>query len=711
MTVDESALVLVLPDDTVDALIARVLASHKPTVELLVPDGATALHDTNACQSLHDAAASQNITLLLIASDELTLAAARSTPMQIVGVKDTRVALPTTLPAPNGDEAPGVGAAAMPAAQEHAQADRAFLDAHDQDFMDDLDSLSDIMSGSTPAAAATAPTDGAATTEDDDFAAALDDLSSSLGGEEEPRSRAAAPSAARPRIRPEDIELNDAEKQQATATGAAFEADAVSRPSRPRIRPEDIELSDDEKQRAAAVGGTGRSSTTRNRLQPGSRASHEEQPSPMPPRKLSRPLLIAAAVLIIVLLLLLVLMGFRNSGGVSFAAISGTVSPAVVVVNPPASPTEEVVIEDQPIFIARVNEEASSTAVRAEPISAMAVYTVTGEVVGETLAPAELASGVINLVNESQQALSLPQGTEVVGVNAQGQEVRFTTDTPVTIPSATSERTGPGIVISFGVAQVGITARTPGSDSNVAANTLSRIIIPGQGEIGVSIEHAAITNGTDQVIRVVKDTDVQRLLGDALTGLNSQGRDVLAAHANNNGLVLEMRNITPSTGDLQAGEGYDITVIPPVGTTIDPANPNFSVSVRSNFSALATPPGQSLEDQLKVALPKQLDSEGRLPFGMKVNITGWHWSSSQLTVDAILQPTGEVKQLDAQTRAAIRDAIKGKSAAQAREALEQFKAQGHISGYTLPPERDTIPGLDFLLELQVGEPMQQNIES
>ncbi len=708
MTVDESALVLVLPDDTVDSLIARVLASHKPTVEVLVPDGATALRDTNACQSLHDAAASQNITLLLIASDESTLAAARSTPMQIVGVKDTRVALPTTLPAPNGDEAPVVGAAAMPAAQEHTQTDRAFLDAHDQDFMDDLDSLSDIMSGSPPAA--TAPTDGATPTEDDDFAAALDDLSSSLGGEEEPRSRATAPGPARPRIRPEDIELSDDEKQQATATGAAFEADAVSRPARPRIRPEDIELSDDEKQRAAAVGGTGRSSTTRNRLQPGSRASHEEQPSKAP-RKIPRSLLIAAAVIIIVLVLLLVLMGFRNSGGVSFAAISGTVSPAVVVVNPPTSPTEEVVIEDQPIFIARVNEEASSTAVRAEPISAMAVYTVTGEVVGETLAPAELASGFINLVNESQQALSLPQGTEVVGVNAQGQEVRFTTDTPVTIPSATSERTGPGIVISFGVAQVGITARTPGSDSNVAANTLSRIIIPGQGEIGVIIEHAAITNGTDQVIRVVKDTDVQRLLGDALTGLNSQGRDVLAAHANNNGLVLEMRNITPSTGDLQAGEGYDITVIPPVGTTIDPANPNFSVSVRSNFSALATPPGQSLEDQLKVALPKQLDSEGRLPFGMKVNITGWHWSSSQLTVDAILQPTGEVKQLDAQTRAAIRDAIKGKSAAQAREALEQFKAQGHISGYTLPPERDKIPSLDFLLELQVGEPMQQNIES
>lgn len=147
-----------------------------------------------------------------------------------------------------------------------------------------------------------------------------------------------------------------------------------------------------------------------------------------------------------------------------------------------------------------------------------------------------------------------------------------------------------------------------------------------------------------------------------------------------------------------------------MGTSIDPEHPDFSVSVSGNFSALATPPALPLEAQLQVALPNHLASEDRFPFGMQVNIMHWYWSSHQLTVDAILEPTGEVKELDAQTRAIIRDAIKGKSYAEAEQALNKLKDQHVISSYTLPPERDKIPSTDFLLNLEVGEPVPQSLE-
>jgi hypothetical protein len=219
-----------------------------------------------------------------------------------------------------------------------------------------------------------------------------------------------------------------------------------------------------------------------------------------------------------------------------------------------------------------------------------------------------------------------------------------------------------------------------------------------------------MTNGADQVIRVVKDTDVQRLLGDALTGLNSQARDVLSAYANNSGLVLETNTITPGTTDLQAGIGYETIVVPPVGTSVDPEQADFSVSVFGRFSALATQPALPLETQLQVALPHHLANQDRLPFGMQVNITHWYWSSQQLTVDAVLEPTGEVKELDSQTRARIRDAIKGKTYAEAEQALEQLKEQHVISSYTLPAERDKIPSVDFLLNLEIGAPVPQSVE-
>jgi hypothetical protein len=335
--------------------------------------------------------------------------------------------------------------------------------------------------------------------------------------------------------------------------------------------------------------------------------------------------------------------------------------------------------------------------VQAEQIWATITYTETGQVTEETMSPAGSARGIITLYNQNTQGVSFPQGTEFVALNAQGSEVYFTSDEAISLAGSSTSRQGAQIITTLGQAQATVTARTPGSASNVPAGSITQIIVPGQGTIfanagSILLEHGPLTGGDEQPIRIVKDTNVQEILGSALTGLNNRARQVLEEQAGQaGGLVLEVTTITPNSDTLGQGAGYEQRVIPPVGETVGIETPTFAVVVSGRFSALATPPGQSLQEQLQAVLPNQLASEERLPKGMKTDITGWEWNGSRLMVDGLLQPTGEVLALDEQTVNQIRDAIRGKNRSEAEAALNDFVAQGIISGYTLPGDIQTLP--------------------
>lgn len=82
MVADDSALVLVLPSDNVDSLIAKIRKTEAANVQLLVPDGATTLQKPASIKQLRGAMERAHIELVLITSDEQTLAAARSGQMK-----------------------------------------------------------------------------------------------------------------------------------------------------------------------------------------------------------------------------------------------------------------------------------------------------------------------------------------------------------------------------------------------------------------------------------------------------------------------------------------------------------------------------------------------------------------------------------------------------------------------------------------------------
>lgn len=693
MATDEAALVLVLPSDDMQAVIKKIRATPTTEVEVLVPEGVNMFHDPKQWEQLSRSIKLHEKELLVFSSDERTLDAARESHLQTVGITGGgRLVAPDTMPPPASpyttSRLPEIGASAgqisgsdeqflqsldsMPAtesAQERA--------ADEDDWMAEFDNLSDVMQAAD--AQRDQPQQGGG--DYDAFAAELDDLSASfdmgdMGGAEERAAPAAgqAPPAAqpRPRIRPEDIELTDEEKQRASTTG-------TGKPPRSRGKP---------------------ASTASRQLRQMQEEQAEEEMGPVQTRSPLRTILLVAVVIVLLIVAFFVL--FRDSfPGASTEGLLGALpflesSATITVILPPA-PTEVQAIIDQPVAIAPPGSESSDYAMQAAQIWATITYTETGQVTEETLSPAGSARGIITLYNQNTQAVSFPQGTEFVALNAQGSEVYFTSDEAISLAGSSTSRQGAQIITTLGQAQATVTARTPGSASNVPAGSITQIIVPGQGTIfanagSILLEHGPLTGGDEQPIRIVKDTNVQEILGSALTGLNNRARQVLEERAaQSGGLVLEVTTITPNSDTLGQGAGYEQRVIPPVGETVDIENPTFSVVVSGRFSALATPQGRSLQEQLQAVLPNQLASEERLPQGMKTDITGWEWNGSRLTVDGLLQPTGEVLALDEQTVTQIRDAIRGKSRSEAEAALNEFVAQGIISGYTLPGDMQTLP--------------------
>lgn len=590
MTTDQSAVVPVLPEDSVDVVLARVRDADSSQVQLLVTEGVVALRRPEVAARLYEYAANAGIELTVISSDPALVEAARAAGLATLLVQHARV----LAPGPGGRPPRSASPFATRPIERPTTPPAAELDA-DAAFLESLEELSAI-----PPGAASPPRNAS----DEEVLRAA--LASESAAPPPPRTRAAPP-------RPT--------------------------PAAPRPAP---------------------TATRRER---------------------GWPLL----ALIAALLLLLIAVG-----AVLFFA--GRVT---VAVTPPVRSTVVEPIAGLPVPLAAPGAGVRGTAVEAEAITSDVAARLPGTVRAGTSTPAGNASGTISILNSSAQAILLPAGTEFVAIKADGQEVPFISTGDVLVLGATTSDQGAQIVTTRGQAQVGVTARSAGSGSNVEGNTIRRITPPGGPSFSAAsgnliVQHPPLSGGTEELVFLVKEQDVQPLLAPALEQLDAEARRQLSGLARTRGLALDPSSINPRRSDLEQLQGFETIVDPPQGAIVDPANPSFTLTVQARYSALATADDQPLERQLGPVVTEQLRQAGLIQPGdcRAPTVTGWRWDGQSLLVDGTIGPDTQSPRcqdgLDPSVFDQVRAAVRGKSRAEADTALQDLVAQGVIGSYTLP---------------------------
>jgi hypothetical protein len=698
MTNATSALVLALPDDAIDDIVDKVLEAGTTSVQLLVPEGVSALQTLGSIEQLRQVSEAATIDLVLISSDAATLDAAHMGGLATLKVQGAQVQLPPqparskrpppvpvtpldddeflrelerlyavppraepSVPTPPADVRPLAPAAAerppAPAAHERPLAPEPIAaDSVDDDVFAAIDELSGTFNEEPHRRPMRAPAQ-------DDGAAALDNWSSPAAPAAPVRTIPARPVPSTRPLAPQRTAPPPRSAPLAPSRSARPSIATTPAPSTRRLRPIDDEDDDDDEEY-------------------GSRTNW----------------------LPIVLLGLIALLA--GVGAVIYLTNQATVSVTLPVPETAVTPFEQLAVP-----LTDPNQP-SDTAVAAAQISSDVTFSANGTVNETTQAPASSASGVILIQSLNAQPLSFPAGTEFVAIKADGQEVRFVADVPIEVPPASTSDQGAQIVTTRGQAQVTISARAPGSASNIEANTIRTMIVPGQPAFDVTggnltVRHDAIGGGSEQQIRIVTEPAVQAALQEALNGLDARAKQVLSEQLNAQGnLLLDVSTIVPTSQDLSNLRGVEYSVTPAIGQPVDEANPTFTVAVQARYSALAYPQNNPISTQLQTVIGNVLIANGLMSSdGCQAPIDILpRWDGSRLTVDGRVAPNPRcaTNTLDTAAQQRIKDAVRGKSRAEAEAALQALVAQNVIASYRLPPNITSLPGWDNQITVQVG---------
>jgi hypothetical protein len=648
MTADLSTVIVVEPDDTVDAIIERVRDAGAAQVQMLVPTGGTVLETLTGCAELALVLGRERISLEIVSPDGPTLHTARRAGIAVLPVGDP----------PRPAIAPDVDIVRLTEPDD----ERLLLDAMEQMPTGAYDSF-------------------------DDRGVSFDDY---------------------------DVDLDEPVSSQPSRSRSPLDADDFAEDIPPRSYDEDWDVplgtpvlsagsfaypeDDDEddwrsrERRTRPIPKTGQLTVPApDRRRAGGNAPYGASPVPAQrPRSL------------LVLVPLLALLALAAAAAFWYFTSRATVQvwPAPLVSNTRPFTNEIIPLSEQPA--------PSGAAVQAREVSADVDVTVEGRA-STQLTPVGVARGTVSIINRLQQAVDLPQGTEFVASNSAGQEVRFLLDTPARVPPAVVSTSLTGSTTTFGQVDVIVSARSPGSASNVAENTVSQFVVLGQPPISsggtFTILNAPISGGSEEEVAIVGRQDVANLLPGALTKLYEAAGQRLDAQASGSG-ALDRTTIAPGPETLNDPASYEISVVnPSVGQRADPNNPVFTMTVRTRFSGLVTPNGQPVKQQLETVVPAYFSQRGDLPCGPEAitfDIPQYRWDGRRLTISGAIICTPR-PELSAEALSQVRGAVSGRSREAAAAGLDELQRRGIIGGYVLP-DKVTFPRFELLLRIDVIAP-------
>lgn len=656
MASNASALVLVQPTDSVESIVAKLRETGSDNIQLLVPDDTASLQALGGFAWLREAVDRDRIGVMVISSDDKTLNAARLNQFDVVGVEGARVVAP---PQVNGNTVSNPYATQVLPAEPPPGP----IDPQDAQFLNELDRVP------------VGDPYGGLIDDDADTYAELDDLSDTMS--DSPVVGRAA------RIAP--VDLDD---------------DWESFDSAPPRRQPDYDDDFDKPLRRGELArgrpgirrGVGRAelAVPSKRYGRADRLDLEEDEEYAPRRRTS-PLLI---VLLVLLALALIFLAWAYSNRVT-----------VTVAPPPAAIREEP-FENEVIPLASSGTAADTAAVQAVAVSASAEASVQGQA-SEQLSPVGVARGTVQVINALPNPIELPEGTEFIATNGEGQEVRFLIDAPATVPPAVTSTSLFGSSTQNGTVEVQISARSPGSASNVGENAITQMVIPGQGPVQgngtLRLLNRTIEGGSEAMVAVVSEEDVRRVLGEALSMLYQQGVAALQSQPMPSGYGVDEQVISPNPQQLGDPQSYEQPVVsPPVGQVIENGDRTFTVTVRATFNALATPPGKPVRAQLGPVVTEYIAQRGDIPCGPQdkigIPVRDWNWDGQRLTIDGAITCTPSGALTD-ETLAKVQNAIRGQSYDAAVAGLDQLQKGGLIGDYQLPAISE-FPRFDLLLNVQ-----------
>jgi hypothetical protein len=659
MTEHESALVLVQPSDTVAIVAAKARRAGTEQVELLIPADNADLQIRRNMAALRQILAQDGVGLLVVSSDDRVLNAARLSGVDTLFVEGVRVAGPLIPRKPR----------AMPQIRQIVPSSGTVspvaTNPDDLDMLDLLDQVAD--QNATPAYQG----------DQAELYASLDDLSDTFQSNE---------LASRRVVGDHRTNQTSAGKETLPIEVGATASRKPSASPRPEDRPRSGARRANLREEPAAP------IASRRRLAP---VRDEDEETPLPRRQTTPMPMLIIGLLVAILLIVAVIW-----------ALSSRVT---VIVHTPSASIREVPITDEVLPVTD-KPVADTPAILAVPVSAETEFTVSGQVANQTISPTGNAQGTMTIINTIDQALNLPEGTEFIGKNDKGAEVRFAAQAAVTIPGASTSSSLTGRSTTYGQAQVVIIARSPGAASNVVENTIKQILIPGQplldcGTSNFICQHGPMNGGTDELQYVVTNADVQAVLGEALTGLYNAGIQQLRSQGVVGQSMVDETSIAPNPQALGRPESYDQPVVtPPIGQVS--GTREFKVTVRTRFTALAVPPESAMKDQIAKIVNAHFAQRNTPPCSStevtRPSIQSWNWDGASLKVNGtvVCEPVGA---LAPETRLQVRDALRGKTRDQAEVVLRDLQSKGVIGEYTLPQGIQQFPPLDALLDVQFVE--------
>ena len=385
-------------------------------------------------------------------------------------------------------------------------------------------------------------------------------------------------------------------------------------------------------------------------------------------------------------------------------------SRAAVTIYPPEARTREEPITDE-VIPYNADPGADPGVVQAIPVQAETTYSVSGQVANQVVSPTNRARGTVTLVNTIGQAINLPEGTEFIARNPQGAEVRFAIDAPTTLPGATTAASLTGTSTTYGQIQVAVTARSAGAASNVPENSVFSILIPGQQLLDCSssnpiCRNEALAGGSDEPQWIVTEADIDRVLQEALTGLYNAGVQQLRSKTDNVNTVIDATTITPNDQALGLPENYEPPIVSPaIGQPTDPTTQAFSMTIKTRFSALATPADNLVKKQLETVVQQHF-AQRTPPFcagaaGQQPRID-YTWDGNSLKVNGAMICTPQTG-FSESTRLRVREALRGKTHDEAIAALQALQSEGLIGNFELPDGTQPMPSFEILLNVNFAD--------